>query len=68
MRGFPVVVGLVAVLDGCEQGSDQVGGQKDVKSLDGFNSKCAWSSETRGLLSVKNFRKIPEFQTIQLTN
>ena len=37
MGWFPVVEGLVTVLDGGEEGSNQVGSEKDVEGLDGFD-------------------------------
>ena len=45
VSGLPVVVSLIAILDWGEEGSDQIGGQEDIKSLDRFNGKCAWTSD-----------------------
>ena len=38
--GLPVVEGLVTVLDGGEEGGDDVGAQENVEGRDGFNGKC----------------------------
>lgn len=37
MSWFPIIERLVAVLNRCEESSDQAGGQEDVESLDGRN-------------------------------
>lgn len=37
--GLPVVEGLVAVLDGREEGGDGVGGQEDVEGRDGLDGE-----------------------------
>lgn len=44
MRGFPVVEGLVAVLDGRKQRGDKVGAQKYVEGGDGLDRVRAVAS------------------------
>lgn len=59
MGRFPVIEGLVAVLDGGEEGRDQVGGQENIKGRDGFNCEGRGSSVFRPLVvgfQVKLYR------------
>ena len=49
VSGFPVVVGLIAILDWGEECSNQISGQEDIECLDRFNGICAWTSTIKKL-------------------
>lgn len=46
VRGFPVVEGLIAVLNGRKEGGDQAGSQEDVEGLDGLDGIRAAAPST----------------------
>ena len=59
--GLPIVEGLIAILDGCEERRDQTGSEEKGEGLDGFNSVDARASVVRSDTSAGQlYRKITQ--------